>query len=102
MALLDYGNKVIYWDEVNWQWLPYLRSRGSKDSKVFYLSYRGTKRRVHSSEDILRFLTNVGYSLQPLAKLGITELYLGCYLYNGKVYYEDGNLPIRSFSRLLS
>jgi len=25
MALIDKQNKIVYWDEVNWQWLPLLK-----------------------------------------------------------------------------
>lgn len=25
MALIDNQNKVVYWDEVNWQWLPFVK-----------------------------------------------------------------------------
>ena len=24
MALVDFQNKIIYWDEANWQWLPFV------------------------------------------------------------------------------
>lgn len=102
MALIDYSNKVIYWDEVNWQWLPYIAYRGSKDNVVFVLQYKGTSRKLSSKEEILDFLIQQGYSLQPIYKLGITELSLGCYMYKNKVYCENGRKPVKTLSRLLS
>ena len=34
MALLDQQNKVIYWDEVNWQWLPDVASHSISKDKL--------------------------------------------------------------------
>lgn len=102
MALIDYSNKVIYWDEVNWQWLPYIAYRGSKDNVVFVLQYKGTSRKLSSKEEIIEFLTQQGYFLQPISKLGITELSLGYYLYNGKVYCGEGRISVKTLSKLLS
>ena len=101
MALIDYSNKVIYWDEVNWQWLPFVSIRFvdrwvsivlRKDSDSF--------ERVNSKEEVLNFLKGRGYILTSLGGLGITELSPGCFLYKGKVYKRDG-VAIRGLSGLL-
>lgn len=94
MALVDNINKVIYWDEVNWQWLPFIVSRG-KEIKVF-LPRRGGKTYVSvgSEEEVVSCLSNEGYSLQPLSILGIIEITKGCYLYSGKVYKNEKKVII--------
>ena len=102
MALIDYSNKVIYWDEVNWHWLPYITYRKTKNNVVCILKYRGITEEVNSWEDVPNFLIRMGYSLQPLSKLGITELSLGVYMYKGSIYYEKGRKPIKTLSKLLS
>lgn len=102
MALLDTLNNIIYWDEVNWQWLPYITYRHTKTGVKLILQCGGTVEELKSDRDILSFLGKVGYSLQPISKLGITELSLGCYLYEGVIYFEDGRKPLKTLSRLLS
>ena len=102
MALIDYSNKIIYWDEVNWTWLPYITYRHTKTGVKLILQYKGTVEELKSNKDFLTFLGKVGYSLQPISKLGITELSLGCYLYEGVIYSEDGRKPLKTLSRLLS
>lgn len=102
MALIDYSNKVIYWDEVNWHWLPYITYRKTKNNVVCILKYRGITEEVNSLEDVPNFLIRMRYSLQPLSKLGITELSLGVYMYEGSIYYEKGRKPIKTLSKLLS
>ena len=102
MALIDYSNKTIYWDEVNWHWLPYITYRKNKDKVVCILKYRGITEKANSSEDVLSFLVRIGYSLHPISKLGVTELSLGCYLYEGVIYSENGRKPVKTLSRLLS
>jgi hypothetical protein len=102
MALIDYSNKIIYWDEVNWTWLPYITYRHTKTGVKLILQYKDTVEELKSDKDFLTFLGKVGYSLQPISKLGITELSLGCYLYEGVIYSEDGRKPLKTLSRLLS
>lgn len=102
MALVDYSNKVIYWDEVNWHWLPYITYRKTKDDVVYTLKYKGTTKKSNSKEEVLSFLSQLGYSLHPISKLGIVELSLGFYLYKSNVYYENGRKPVKTMSRLLS
>ena len=101
MALIDNQNKVVYWDEVNWQWLPFVKIsngralvRVAQQNKKLYKS-------VNSKEHILSVLEEEGYSICPLSELGIVELFRGCYLYNGKVYKKEGS-PIKSLPSLLS
>ena len=101
MALVDNVNKVIYWDEVNWQWLPFVVFRG-KEIKVFPPRRGGkTYVSVESKEEVLSCLSKEGYSLLPLSLLGIIELSKGCYLYSGKVYKNEKK-AITSLPRLLA
>lgn len=85
MALLDQQNNIIYWDEVNWQWLPFVSLRV-----------------VNSKEGIIELLVKEGYTLSSIANLGITEISLGCYLYNGKIYSRDGGSPLKNLTSLIS
>jgi hypothetical protein len=85
MALLDQQNNIIYWDEVNWQWLPFVSLRV-----------------VNSKEGIIELLIKEGYTLSSIANLGITEISLGCYLYNGKIYSRDGGSPLKNLTSLIS
>lgn len=101
MALLDRQNKVIYWDEVNWQWLPYVSI--NYVDKWVYIALRersGSLKSVKSKEDVLNHLKSEGYTLTKLSNLGIIELSLGCFLYNGRVYQKEGN-SIRTLTGLL-
>lgn len=102
MALIDYSNKVIYWDKVNWHWLPYITYRKTKNDVVYTLKYRGITEKSSFKEDVLSFLNKIGYSLHPISELGVVELSLGFYLYKGNIYYESGRKPVKTLSRLLS
>lgn len=84
MALIDNQNKVIYWDEVNWQWLPFVSISVA-----------------NSREGIIKFLFEEGYTLYSISNLGISEISLGCYLYNGKIYMKDGGRPLKNLTSLL-
>lgn len=100
MALLDNVNKVIYWDEVNWQWLPFIVFRGSK-IRIQLPQQRNKYIDVNSKEDSLKFLEGEGYSFSSLNRLGIVEISKGYYLYNGRVYPKEGT-PTRSLTNLLT
>lgn len=102
MGLVDYSNKVIYWDEVNWQWLPFVQIHVRKTKVSLILQYKGVRTSVHSKKEVIDFLESKGFVLIPISNLGILEVYLGCYLYNGNVYYKDGVRPIKSLPVLLS
>lgn len=101
MALIDNQNKVIYWDEVNWQWIPFIIVSG-KELKV-RLPRRGSNTYVsiNSKEEALDCLSKGGYSLHPLSTLGIIELTEGCYFYSGKVYKNE-NRVLTSLPSLLA
>lgn len=101
MALIDNQNKVIYWDEVNWQWLPFVHVRLHKTTEQVIFSQERSSLRVNSKEEVLSLLKEKGYTLSSILNLGITEVYLGCYLYKGRVYQRDGK-PIKSLPILLS
>lgn len=101
MALLDQQNKVIYWDEVNWKWLPLVNVRLHKTKEQILFRQENSSIRVNSKEEVLSLLKEKGYTLSPITSLGITEVSLGCYLYKGKVYQRDGK-PIKSLPILLS
>lgn len=99
MALIDKQNKIVYWDEVNWQWLPFMVIRGDK-TMLLVPQRRNCYISINSKEGILRFLEKEGYSLFPLNRLGIMEISKGCYLYDGKIYSKEG-IPIKSLPSLL-
>lgn len=102
MALIDNQNKVIYWDEVNWQWLPFVTAKVAGANVYFRLQYNGTRTKVSSKEEVINFLLSKGYIFSPISNLGITEISLGCYLYKGIVYYRDKGNAIKNLSGLLS
>ena len=83
MALIDQQNKVIYWDEVNWQWLPFLaKERNGK----FYLIKDKKRFLVNCQEDVVSLIKSFGFCLSPIQDLGITEVSAGYFLYKGKLY----------------
>ena len=87
MALIDYTNKVIYWDEVNWLWVSFIRFRGGKYA---YLVKDGKSFPVKSSKDVVKILESLGFRFYSLHNLGIVEVSFGCFLYQG-VLYDIGN-----------
>ena len=90
MALVDYQNKVIYWDEVNWKWLPYLRVEKSGNC---YLGKRGSRLLVQSKDDAIKVLESMNFRVSPLKELGLTEVSCGCFLYKGRLYQLDNKRP---------
>ena len=102
MGLVDYSNKVIYWDEVNWQWLPFVQIHVRKTKVSLILQYKGVRISVHSKKEVIDFLGSKGFILTPISNLGILEVSLGSYLYNGNIYNQDGVRPIKSLPVLLS
>lgn len=83
MALVDYNNKVIYWDEVNWQWLPYVRVNLQGRCHVVKDGYCLF---VNCQDNAVNALKGLGFSMLPLKHLGIIEIYNGAFLYNGVLY----------------
>lgn len=83
MALVDYQNKVIYWDEVNWQWLPYVRV--NLQGKC-YMVKDGTWNPINCQEDAIKVLKAFGFSMLPLQHLGIIEVSDGAFYYNRVLY----------------
>ena len=102
MALLDQQNKVIYWDEVNWQWLPFVVIRSSKGKSYFFLKHNNTSAYITSRGEIVSYLLKEGYTLSPISNLGISEVSLGCYMYEGKIYKRDEGVYLKNLSGLLS
>ena len=82
MALIDKQNKVIYWDEVNWQWLPYLR----RLENGFYLVRNKEKFYVNSKNEAISTFKSFGFCLSPILSLGVTEVSHGTFIYKGKIY----------------
>lgn len=83
MALIDQQNKVIYWDEVNWQWLPFLaKERNGK----FYLIKDKKRFPVKCKEDVVSLIKSFGFCLSPIQDLGIIEVSAGYFLYKGGLY----------------
>lgn len=97
MALIDYANKVIYWDEVNWTWLPHVTLR---ESKNYFLVLRGVGSfPVKCAEDVTKLLIREGYCLSPLQDLGVSEVSRGTFIFSGLIYTLN-NKP--SLSTLIS
>lgn len=102
MALIDQQNKVIYWDEVNWQWLPFVVIRVVRGKAYFLLKRKNTSFSVNSKEDVISYLLKGGYTLSPISNLGITEVAMGTYLYEGIIYKRDKGATLKNLSRLLT
>lgn len=102
MALLDTLNNIIYWDEVNWQWLPYVSTKVNKGKLVTRLKRNGSYTSKISKEIVIQFLIDKGYSFRSLESIGVVEVSLGCYLYKGNVYQRDGGHILKNFSTFLS
>lgn len=102
MALLDTLNNIIYWDEVNWQWLPYVSTKVNRGKLVTRLKRDGSYTSKISIEIVIQFLIDKGYSFRSLESIGVVEVSLGCYLYKGNVYQRDGGHPLKNFSTFLS
>lgn len=102
MSLLDTLNNIIYWDEVNWQWLPYVSTKVNRGKLVTRLKCNGSYSSKISREIVIQFLKDKGYSFRSLESIGVVEVSLGCYLYKDKVYQRDGGHPLKNFSTFLS
>lgn len=102
MALIDNQNKVIYWDEVNWQWLPFVQTHIRKTKVSLILQYKGVRTSINSKKEVIDFIRSKGFILTPISNLGIIEVSLGSYLYNGKIYENDREQALRSLPILLS
>lgn len=102
MALMDNQNNVIYWDEVNWQWLPFVVIRSANGKSYFFLKHSNFSGYVTSRNEVVSFLLKEGYTLTPISNLGVSEVSLGCYLYEGRLYRRDKGAPLKNLSRLLS
>lgn len=100
MALIDNQNKVIYWDEVNWYWLPYI-SKGPGNSSVFF-EYKGKRHLINSKDFAIEVLVNDGFTLAPISNLGVTEISKGYFLFNGYMYYEEGRSSLYSLNSFFS
>ena len=83
MALIDNQNKVIYWDEVNWQWLPYVSIEGSG---VCYLRKNNKRFPIKCGVDAINILKSFGFCFSPMQNLGVIEISRGCFLYKDKLY----------------
>lgn len=100
MALIDNQNKVIYWDEVNWYWLPYI-SKGPGNSSVVF-EYKGERNLIDSKDFAINVLVADGFTLVPLSNLGITEVSKGYFLFNGSLYYKEGRSSLYSLISFFS
>ena len=89
MALIDLQNKVIYWDEVNWQWLPFVSVRTKGSSVSVVLQYKGVFATLTSEEMVLSFLKKEGYTFTNIGGLGIIEVSKNSFLYNAELYHLD-------------
>ena len=70
MGLIDYQNKIIYWDEVHWQWLPYVY-----DNKYMRLPGPGQKKINFSLKTYEKMMgCQYGYTLKNISEIGCAEL----------------------------
>lgn len=83
MPVIDNQNKVIYWDGVNWGWLPYVKT---DTGKQYYFVKDGKRVPVNCKKDVSNALSVLGFRLEPIQSLGVTEVSAGSFLYNGKIY----------------
>lgn len=90
MALIDQQNKVIYWDEVNWQWLPNIRKEKSNN---FFLIKGNRRFSIKSPEDVINLLKSFNYSIASLQSLGFVEVCRCCFLYKGRLYQLSKTNP---------
>lgn len=97
MSLVDFQNKVIYWDEVNWQWLPFVNLRTSGN---YYFVKDGKGTLVTCADDVVRLLTELGFQLSLIQNLGVLEISRSTFLYNCRVYTLSNTNP--SLSTLIS
>ena len=97
MPLLDEQNKVIYWDEVNWQWLPRVRvDRG----RCYFKKSKTLLVRIGCADDAIKFLTDLGFCFSSLESLDIYEISQNLFLYKNKIYQLSNVKP--SIAKLLS
>jgi hypothetical protein len=83
MPVIDNQNKIIYWDEVNWGWLPYVKT---DTGKQYYFVKDGKRLPVNCKEDVANALSVFGFRLESIQSLGVIEVSAGSFLYNGKLY----------------
>ena len=102
MALIDNVNKVIYWDEVNWQWLPFVMIKNGKLKVKDFNQGIKTYKDVHSREEIINPLLEEGYLFSSLSSLDVTEISKGCYLYKGTIYRKNKGDSLKNFPQFLS
>lgn len=70
MGLIDYQSNIIYWDEVHWQWLPYVHA-----SK--YIKLPGTnQKKIDFNLDVYKKIVKhkYGYALKNVSEIGCAEL----------------------------
>lgn len=97
MALVDYQNKVIYWDEVNWKWLPFVNLKSGGN---YYFVKNGKGTLVTCADDVIRLLTDLGFNLSLIQNLGVFEISRSTFLYNCRLYTLSNTNP--SLSTLIS
>ena len=90
MALVDYSNNVIYWDGVNWKWLPHVKVE--KYGNCFFIKDR-TASPIKCREDAIRLLKSINFHLSPIQMLGISEISHNLFLYEGKLYKVSNRRP---------
>ena len=97
VALVDFQNKVIYWDKVNWQWLPFVNLRQSGN---YYFVKDGKGTLVTCADDVVSLLAELGFLLSLIQNLGVLEISRSTFLYNCRVYTLSNTNP--SLSTLIS
>ena len=97
MALVDYQNKVIYWDGVHWQWFPFVNLRSSGN---YYFVKNGKGTLVKCAENVVRLLNGLGFKLSLIQNLGVFEISRSTFLYDCRVYTLSNTNP--SMSTLIS
>lgn len=66
MGLVDRQNKIIYWDEVHWQWLPYVRK-----TRIIIDKYN-IPFSIDNYQKIIKETHN--YTLKPINEINCAEL----------------------------
>lgn len=100
MALLDERNKIIYWDEVNLGWLPFV---GKTQSNIYILQQR-QKLTLNLESGVIKSISHyiglvdqLGYNLRPYPK-GLVEISKGIFMYNSTLL---NNKPLTRVGGLL-
>ncbi len=66
MGLIDRQNKIIYWDEVHWQWLPYV------DNEKIYINHHKSPFTIEKYQKVVK--ETYGLVLKPISEINCAEI----------------------------